>query len=204
MHFQNFNIDRKEKRMNQSIPWEDTQAQVVSDDAALVLAAQQDSTAFQPLYQKWLKPIYRYFYFRAGNVKDAEDLTSQVFLKAYEDLPKFHNKGSFSAWLFTIAHARMVDFYRKVKKDRTLEKANLIANDPDPLTQVVQGTEIEQLLSLLHKKNDFEQELIRLRFFGELSYREIGEILHRNEDSVRKSITRLLERMQIELEASND
>jgi len=190
--------------MNQTIPWDETQTKLVSDDTALVLAAQQNPAAFQPLYQKWLKPIYRYFYFRVGNVKDAEDLTSQVFLKAYEQLPKYRSNGCFSAWLFTIAHSRLVDFFRKINREDTLDKVALIANSTDLLTQVVHGSEIDQILSLLQKLNERDQELIRLRFFGELSYCEIGQIIHRSEDAVRKAVTRLLDRMQVELEAQND
>lgn len=190
--------------MNQTILWEEPQTKLISDDAAQVLAAQQDPAAFQPLYQKWLKPIYRYFYFRVGNVKDAEDLTSQVFLKVYEDLPRFRSKGNFSAWLFTIAHSRLVDFFRKVNREDTLEKAALIANSTDLLTQMVHGSEIDQILSLLQKLNERDQELIRLRFFGELSYREIGQIVHRSEEAVRKAVTRLLDRLQVELEEQND
>ena len=190
--------------MNQTIPWQDIQTQPMTDDAALVLAAQDNPAAFQPLYQKWLKPIYRYFYFRVGNVKDAEDLTSQVFLKAYEDLPRYRNNGSFSSWLFTIAHARMVDHFRKGNREITIDKANLIAGSPDLLTKAVHDHEIMQLLSLLEKLNYDEQELIHLRFFGELSYREIGQILHRREDAVRKSVARLLDRLQVELEDYHD
>jgi RNA polymerase sigma-70 factor, ECF subfamily len=204
MHFQNNNKDRKEKRMNQTILWDETQTKTVIDDSEIVLAAQQNPAAFQPLYQKWLKPIYRYFYFRVGNVKDAEDLTSQVFLKVYEQLPGYRNNGCFSAWLFTIAHSRMVDFFRKANREDTLEKAALIANSTDLLTQVVHGSEIDQILALLQKLNERDQELIRLRFFGELSYREIGAIMHRSEDATRKAISRLLDRMQVELEDQND
>jgi RNA polymerase sigma-70 factor (ECF subfamily) len=204
MHFQKLAKDRKEKRMNQSIPWEDISTKVASDDSTLALAAQQNPAAFQPIYQKWLKPIYRYFYFRVGNEKDAEDLTSQVFLKAYEDLPRYRSTGSFSAWLFTIAHARMVDYFRKEFREVTIENAELHSDAPDFLAKAVHDNELDQLLTLLQKLNNNEQELIRLRFFGELSYREIGEILHRREDAVRKSVTRLLDRMQVELEVNND
>jgi RNA polymerase sigma-70 factor (ECF subfamily) len=187
--------------MNQSISLDKPQS--VPDDSELVLAAQQNPSAFQPIYQKWLKPIYRYFYFRVGNEKDAEDLTSQVFLKVYEDLPRYRSKGSFSAWIFTIAHARMVDFFRKATREQKLEKADYTANSSDLLTMVVHSNEIDELLALLHKMTEEEQELIRLRFFGELSYREIGEILNRKEDAVRKSVTRLLDRMQVEMERDN-
>jgi len=190
--------------MTQTIPWDGNQSCLVVEDAELVLAAQQNPAEFKLLYQKWLKPIYRYFYFRLGNARDAEDLTSQVFLKVYEDLPRYRSKGSFSAWLFTIAHARTVDFYRKGSREVSLEKIDLAATSSDLLSQTVQNSEVEKVLSLLKRLDQDEQELIRLRFAADLSYREIGQILHRSEDAVRKSITRLLDRLQIQMELNHD
>ena len=186
--------------MNQSTSWEGGQKRVVVEDTELVLAAQQNPAEFKHLYSKWLKPVYRYFYFRLGNVKEAEDLTSQVFLKAYEDLPRFRSRSSFSAWLFTIAHARVVDHYRKGSREIAIDEQNLTSTSEDPLSQAIRNNEIEQLLALLKCLDKKEQTLISLRFMAGLSYREIGQVLHKKEDAVRKSITRLLDRLQIQLE----
>ena len=176
----------------------------IDEDAALVVAAQQNPAEFKLLYTKWLKRVYRYFYFRVGNVKDAEDLTSQVFLKVYEDLPRYRNRGCFSAWLFTIAHARAVDFYRRRPNVAPLEALDKAADGLDPLAQAVHSDEMRQVLRLMRSLSGDEQELIRLRFVAELNYREIGQIQNRKEDAVRKSITRLLERMQSQLEVRHD
>ena len=191
--------------MNQTILMEEpVQFAAVENDAEIIEAAQKNPAAFQPLYQKWLKPIYRYFYFRVGNIKDAEDLTSQVFLKVIEDLPRYRNDGKFSAWLFTIAHARMVDHFRKGRLETDIDQQNLIAGSPDLLEKAARDHEIARLLSLLCELDNDEQELIRLRFFGELSYREIGQIVHRREDAVRKAISRLMDRLQKELEEEHE
>jgi len=191
--------------MNQTITWEDPgKLQIDLEDSVILAAAQKNPAAFQPLYQKWLKPVYRYFYFRVGNVKDAEDLTSQVFLKVMEDLPKYRNRGHFSGWLFTLAHARMVDHFRKGNREIELDRTDLVAGSPDLLEKASHDQEIARLFTVIRKLNDEEQELIRLRFFGELSYREIGQILHRREDAVRKSISRLLDRLQMELEEDHE
>lgn len=190
--------------MNRSISLKRHEDCRIVEDAELVSAAQQNPAKFEYLYLKWIKPVYRYFYFRLGNVKDAEDLTSQVFLKAYKDLPRYRNRGSFSAWLFSIAHARLVDHYRKgsrkAAREIDIEKLEIPANLPSPLSQAVRQSEIEQLFSLLNDLNEKEQTLISLRFMAELSYREIGQIMDCKEDTARKSVSRLLDRLKIKME----
>jgi RNA polymerase sigma-70 factor (ECF subfamily) len=169
------------------------------EDARLVEAAQVTPADFKPLYQKWIKPVYRYFYFRVGNEKDAEDLTSQVFLKVYEDLPRYRNQGCFSAWLFAIARARAIDFYRKKDHEVALITAEPLADGVDLFDQTTHGDDLQQVLDLIQHLSPAEQELIRLRFVAELNYREIGTLLHRKEDSVRKAVSRILDRLQMEV-----
>ncbi|MEA4908542.1 MAG: sigma-70 family RNA polymerase sigma factor [Chloroflexi bacterium] len=180
------------------------QSRRMDEDEKLVLAAQHNPAEFKPLYLKWLKQVYRYFYFRVGNARDAEDLTSQVFLKAYEDLPRYRSRGCFSAWLFSIAHARAVDFYRRGTREVSLEELSLTGVSPDLLSQAAHNLEIQEMLARVRSLPEEEQELIRLRFMGELSYREIGLVLHRSEEAVRKSISRLLDRLQSQLEVHDD
>src|SRR5512138_170132 len=170
------------------------------DDERLVQAAQKNPADFKPIYQKWLKPVYRYFYFRVGNEKDAEDLTSQVFLKVYEDLPRYSNRGCFSAWLFTIARARAVDFYRKTNREVPLAEAAPLTDEAILADQTVRNADLSQVLDLINRLAPDKQELIRLRFVAGLSYREIGTLLHYKEDAVRKAISRILERIQMEVD----
>ena len=171
----------------------------IDEDSRLVLAAQNNPAEFKQLYQKWLKRVYRYFYFRVGSIRDAEDLTSQVFLKIYEDLPRYRDRGAFSSWLFSIAHARAVDFYRKGGREVALEHAAVQVSSSDPLAQATYHDDLQNVLTLVNTLPDNEQELIRLRFMAELSYREIGQIVGRSEDAVRKALSRLLSRMNVQL-----
>ncbi len=194
--------------MAQTLFWKENSNMPLLEDHELVTAAQQNPAEFGLLYQKWLTPVYRYCYFRVGNEKDAEDITSQVFIKAYEDLPRFKLNGSFSAWLFTIAHARMVDFYRRGARTTAREAGGdaeePAAATPDMLTQVMRNSEMDRLFNALNMLPEKEQGLIRLRFVAELSYRDIGQIVHRKEDAVRKSVTRLLDRLKYQLEDYHD
>lgn len=194
--------------MNQTISVEENQSQRTDEDTELVIAAQQNPAGFERLYLKWLKPVYRYFYFRLGNIKDVEDLTSQVFLQVYKDLPRYRSRGAFSAWLFSIAHARLVDYYRKdsrkAAREIVIEKLEISSTSAELPAQAVQKNEIEQLFSLLNGLSEKEQTLIRLRFMAELSYREIGQILHCKEDTARKSTSRLLNRLKKQLENDHE
>src|ERR1035437_6717703 len=99
------------------------------DDPALIEQARRDPEAFAALYRRYLTPVYRYLYSRLGSVHDAEDITTQVFIDALEGLSANHYRagGCFSAWLFTIARHRLVDFYRQrptVPLDPTICQAN--------------------------------------------------------------------------------
>ena len=83
-----------------------------SSDLGKTETAQQNLAEFHELYISWLPPVYRYFYYRVGNTKDAENLTAQVFLKVYEELSNYRNHGQFPAWLFTITRHKAADFFR--------------------------------------------------------------------------------------------
>lgn len=173
-------------------------------DAEMVVSAQRDLTDFKPLYLKWLPPVYRYFYYRGRNAKDAEDLTSQVFLKVYEELPRYTNRGQFTAWLFTIVRHKAADHFRIQNPTLSLEDHDPADQAMDLLSQSIHTDEMQRLQRLTHSLPEDEQELIRLRFVAGLGYREIGTLLHRKEDAVRKSITRLLARLQSQLEESHE
>jgi RNA polymerase sigma-70 factor, ECF subfamily len=174
------------------------------EDIEMVHSAQESLAGFKRLYLKWLPPVYRYFYYRMGDVKDAEDLTSQVFLKVYEQLPRYHDHGQFSAWLFTIVRHKMVDFLRSQKPTLSLEFADEIDPTSDLLGQAIRSDEIERRQKLIRSLPEEDRELIHLRFVVGLGYREIGALLNRNEDAIRKALSRLLARLESQLELSHE
>jgi len=96
--------------MEQSKTITSLRVQSTQDDAELVRAAKHDQSAFAALYRRYVKRIYRYVYSRVDRKADAEDLTARVFTEALEGLKRYREQGTFSAWLFTIAHRRLVDY----------------------------------------------------------------------------------------------
>jgi RNA polymerase sigma-70 factor (ECF subfamily) len=186
--------------MTETIPLMVDENFASADDARLVQAARQSLAGFKPLYQKWLTPVYRYFYYRVGNPVDAEDLTAQVFLKIYEELPRYRERGHFPAWLFTVVRNKAADYFRKGLPPLPLEALPLIDQSTDLLSQAIASDEIHSLARLIRTLPVDEQELIRLRFVAELGYAEIGVLLGLKEDATRKSISRLLARLKSQLE----
>jgi RNA polymerase sigma-70 factor (ECF subfamily) len=76
-------------------------------------AAQRDSEAFAALYDAYVDKIYKYVFYKVGGQAEAEDLTAQVFLRAWEAIGEYEwREYPFSAWLFRIAHNLIVDHHR--------------------------------------------------------------------------------------------
>lgn len=186
-----------------SIPMTKTKTYPVDDLSRLIEDARQDPLAFARLYDHFSKPIYRYLYSRVGNQADAEDLTAQTFLMALEKLPRYREQGNFKAWLFTIAHNKAMDYFRKKQYPLLLDVAEMQAGQKDPLTNVIQSEQIQQLSALIRSLDQKERELLRLRYVADLSFSEIAALLGKREDAVKKSLYRLQTRLQGQLEVKN-
>lgn len=168
--------------------------------SALVAEAKINPAVFTRLYDHYVQPVYRYLYSRLGNAHAAEDLTSQTFIAAYEALPRYRERGHFSAWLFRIAQSKLMDYFRRNKYELGLDSAENIPEQGDVLTGVIQDEDITRLRSLIQSLPANEQDLIRLRYVADLSFPEMAELLGKNEDAVRKSVQRLLARLRRQME----
>lgn len=174
------------------------------EEDKLVLLAQEDPRQFQALYDLWITRIYQYVYSRIGTRQDAEDITSQIFLNAYQAFPRYRHTGMFSAWLFTIARNQLKRFYRsQTWRNLPLEVAEDFSLDSDA-DRLDQTDEIRRLGELIMALSADEQELIRLRYVAELKFSEIAAILHRREDAVKKTLYRLQGRLQKLLEDQDE
>jgi RNA polymerase sigma-70 factor (TIGR02952 family) len=160
------------------------------DEADLVRRAREgDTRAFGMLYEYYLDPIYRYIYYRIGSHPDAEDLTEQVFIKAWEALPRYQERGyRLSSWLYRIAHNIVIDHRRR---DRAREEVELteesagLAELPTPQEQLIQAETMAEVVRAMTTLSDEQQEIIILRFIEGLSYAEVAQIMGKNEGACR-------------------
>jgi len=160
-----------------------------ADDAALaVRASRGESAAFGLLYDKHVDAIYRYVYYRVRDDAEAEDLTSDVFMRALKAMPRYEPRQAFLAWLYRIARNAVIDRARRGNRQVSYEDA-LEHPTPDqivvPDEQVLAHSDNETLRGALAKLTPLQQEVIVLRFLEGYSTEEIAKIVGKRAGTVR-------------------
>ena len=171
----------------------------LKDEVKLIEAAKKDADKFAPLYDQYYKPIFIFVFKKVKNEELTADLTSQVFLKAMLNIRKYKNQGHpFSSWLYRIAVNEVNMYYRKQKKTVYVE-----VRDTDVVTMMEEveigletKSEREQLIELLNQLDESETQLIELRFFEKLSFKEIGDIFEITEPNAKVRIYRILKKLK--------
>ncbi len=168
------------------------------DELKLINSAKLNPDYFGPLYNRYYKPIYLFIFKRYKDKELCADITSQVFLKAMLNISRYVDKGyPFSAWLYRIALNEMNMYHRKSSKYFEIEikekDAKLILEEMDH--ESVEKN-IERLLQCLEQMTDEQQQLIQLRFFDHLSFKEIGDILAVTEDNAKVRVYRTIDKLK--------
>ena len=177
------------------------QSKQIENLSALAAKAKDDPAAFGGLYDHYVQPVFQYLYRRVDTMQDAEDLTSQTFIEAFESMQRYRERGHFAAWLFGIARHKLMDYYRRKTSRLPLAEAEKLVVERDTLGQMIQqDEELSRLQSLIRTLRDDEQDLIYLRYLAGLSYVEMAELLGKNVDAVKKSVYRLLARLKSQME----
>jgi RNA polymerase sigma factor (sigma-70 family) len=165
---------------------------------------QEDSLSFGAIYDCYAASIYRYILSRTGNIEDTKDLTSQTFLTAIEAFSRYREQGYVSAWLFSIARSKYIDYLRKMVRQSRMEQVPNIDLELDLLNQVVATERIVALRRKIRALSEEDQELLRLRYVADLSFPEMAHLLKRKEDAVKKSLYRLQARLQSQMEQDDE
>ncbi len=160
--------------------------------------SKNDPESFGPLYKRYHEQIFRYIYQRMDDEERAFDITSQVFLKALNNLHKYEFRGvPFSSWLYRIAKSELYQSFRDRKAERTvnIESCHVfeLMEDFEEDDSERNKKKLFQSLSLLKEK---DLQLIELRFFEKRSFKEIGEILEITENNAKVKAFRALEKLK--------
>ncbi len=162
--------------------------------------AKKNRRYFGALYDRYFDQIFRFVFKRlGGNEEVAGDVTQQTFIKAMGHLDKYEDRGlPFSSWLYRIAQNEVSMFFRQQKKEFavSIDESRLMdmaseANISNYMSQEQQ----EKLVESLNQLQQEHQDLIELRFFQELSFKEIAEIYDITEANAKMRIYRILEKI---------
>jgi RNA polymerase sigma-70 factor (ECF subfamily) len=159
-----------------------------NERALIQLSIKGDSEAFETLYLRHLEKIYRYIYFRVGDEVQAEDMTEEVFVRAWEALPNYKlGESRFTSWLYTIAHNLLVDHYRRRNPAQISSDDLARYADPGDLPERIIGQkqEFEVLAKSIMQLDELEQQVLLLRFVEGLSHREIAAIIGKSQTASR-------------------
>jgi RNA polymerase sigma-70 factor (ECF subfamily) len=160
----------------------------VQEELNLVQRARQgDHEAFARLYEAHFDKIFRYVVMKIRNQAESEDMTQQVFVKAYESIGSYQLQGvPFTAWLFRIAHNQMVDYVRKEsKKPIPLDESLPIRDDSDLEGEVETKMEMEKVVLATKQLTKAQREVISLRFAGGLSITEAAKTMRKCEGAIK-------------------
>ena len=181
---------------------------MLEKEKKLVKSAQAgDSHAFGTLYDQYSAQIYRFIIVKVSTRQEAEDLTHEVFLSAWQKLPGFKiQKFPFSSWLYRIARNRVIDYYRTQKNHFSVDELVGSLEEEFLRVRAIQGEdlnlklEMEQVLSAIEELTEDQREVIEMRFIQDLSPKEIAEITKKKEGTIRILQHRATKKLQKVLE----
>lgn len=165
-------------------------------DSILIARAKEDQEVFGLLYERYVKRIYNYVYYRTGDHLDAEDLTARTFHRALTHFPRYVDKGApFSAWLYRIAHNLVANWHRDNSRRKivSLNEAVLAADARESPASVAEARDVqERLLETARHLPEDRQRLLILKFAEQKSNAEIAQVMGRTEGAIKSLYHRTL------------
>jgi RNA polymerase sigma-70 factor, ECF subfamily len=180
---------------------QETISRIDVSEEDILRRSQTDPQAFKPIYEKYYKKVFLFVYRKVGEKELAADIAQQTFLKGLMALSKFQFRGvPFSAWLFRIALNECNEFFRKSKRARWIALDDGITHllHEELTYDTTQDDLTTKLPALLAKLKEDELQLIQLRFFEGLAFKEISEILDMTENNTKVKTYRTLEKLKKE------
>lgn len=168
--------------------------QAPGDEQWLVERAKRDPEAFGDLYDLHFDRIYAYIYRKTGDRQAAEDLTSETFMKALANLKGYRYTGQpFAAWLYRIAANAVTDHYRSRRTTTSLDEGLQVADrGTTPEEAALRLDDQQAVTRAIQSLSPDQQDVILLRFSGDMKLKEIGQVIGKTEGAVKALMFRAL------------
>jgi len=167
-----------------------------SEEEIVARVLKGDRQAYAMLVEEYKSPIYNLAYRMTGNSDDADDLTQETFIRAYQYLWRYDTRRKFFTWLYTVALNLIRTHFKKNKYNKSSEElsAHLLADkNPSPETELIETQEINVCLLLLEYES---RELLIMKFHQGLTFEEISQITGKSLSAVKMSVYRGLEKLK--------
>jgi RNA polymerase sigma-70 factor (ECF subfamily) len=160
--------------------------------------------AFTRLYEEHVGALFNYCLYRVGDPAVAEDLTADIFERAWRARRRYDpDRASFATWLFAIARRRVIDWQRRQGRRPTVSlDEDLASPRPDPAASAEQAEERRRLHRLIRSLPEESQELIAFKFGAGMTNRRIAEIVGKSETAVGSALYRLVRKLRRQWEES--
>ncbi len=178
-----------------------------SSDSELISQAQKgEIEAFGELYARYSDRLFRYLRMRVDTAADAEDLCEATFLRSFEALDRYQERGHpFSAYLYQVARNLLVDHYRGRAPTFDLdETVDTLSEEPELLDEVERNEQFQQVAKALDRLPEDYQEVIRLRVVLELPTPTVADWMGRSPGAVRVLLHRALSALREGFENDED
>jgi RNA polymerase sigma-70 factor, ECF subfamily len=155
-----------------------------------------DSEAFGRLYDRHVRTIYDFIYYKTRHKETAEDLTSQTFFKALKNISSVDPDRAIVSWLYKIAHNSVLDHYRTMRHQDDIDDCYDLSDDTDVVGALDNAEEVKKVKDYLHKLTPLERDVVIMRVWQELSYKEIADIIGKSEANSKMIFSRTLKKLR--------
>ncbi|MCD4817470.1 MAG: RNA polymerase sigma factor [Candidatus Cloacimonetes bacterium] len=184
----------------------DDKEEKLNEEIYHIKRAKKDIKDFDYLYRKYYPKINNYVYHRVYEDSIRQEIVSNVFFKAMKKLHMFtifeNKRSSFSAWLFRIAMSELNQYFRDRKRDTRIGNKvrwNYLPDDEDDIPERVK-IKFEPIRQKMQDLNQEEQDLLTLRFFEKMRYKEIAQVYKKKETAIKVRIHRIMKKLRQSLE----
>lgn len=146
-------------------------------------AKQKDEKAFNTLLNTYWSDVYRFQFSKTDNENEAEDITIKTFSRAFEKIHLYNERYNFKTWLISISKNIFLDHLRKQRTEtisinkKESEAYKIFDETPSAEDQLIIEQNLAQLLQYIKDLKPHYQEIINLRYFREMSYKEMADLL---------------------------
>jgi RNA polymerase sigma-70 factor (ECF subfamily) len=169
----------------------------MQEEELIKKAKNRNPEAFGLLYDQYAPAIYRFVLLKISDKTAAEDLTHQVFLKAWQNIESYQTQGfPFSSWLYRIAHNLVVDYYRTEKSHLSLETMREVSVASNLEEKIDQERDLNLIKTALKKLPAEQQTIIIMKFVEDLTNKEIAAVLEKSEGAIKTAQYRSLENLK--------